>query len=147
MRVAERMRREPVAVSPAESLEHAARLLARHRVGALPVVRRSALVGLLAAADLDRAHPSAATTLAVGEIHGRLDRIRVDRVVRPDLTAVGRRTPLVDAIRLMRNRRLAALPVARGDLLVGLLTEDDLLELLAALLDEDPPPGRSRAAG
>jgi len=44
----------------------------------------------------------------------------------------------------MRARRLAALPVAQGDRLVGLLTEDDLLEVLAALLDEDPPPNRPR---
>ena len=144
MRVAERMRREPVAVGPAESLGHAARLLTRHRLGALPVVRRRARVGRLAAADLDRAHPSAATTLTVGEIHACLDRVRIDRAVPPAVTSVGRRTPLVDAIRLMRARRLAALPVVQGDRLVGLLTEDDLLALLAALLDGDPPPGRPR---
>jgi acetoin utilization protein AcuB len=147
MRVAERMRREPVAVGPGESLGLASRLLARHRVDALPVVRRSALVGLLAAGDVDRALPSAATTLAVGEMHARLDRVRIDRVIPPAVTSVGRRTPLVDAIRLMRARRLPALPVAQGDRLVGLLTEDDLLALLAALLDEDPPPGRPRTAG
>jgi CBS domain-containing protein len=60
MRVAERMRREPVAVGPGEGLGLAGRLLARHRVDALPVVRRTALVGLLAAVDVDRAHPSVA---------------------------------------------------------------------------------------
>ena len=140
MRVAERMRTEPPAVDPGESLGHAGRLLARHRLGALPVVRRDALIGLLDAADLDRAHPSAATSLAIGEIAGRLERVRVERVLRPDLAAVGRRTPLVDAIRLMRARHLAALPVVEGERLIGLLTEDDLLVLLAQLLDEPPAP-------
>jgi acetoin utilization protein AcuB len=140
MRVAERMRPGPPALDAGESLEHAERLLARHRLGALPVVRRDALIGLLDAADLDRAHPSAATSLAIGEIAGRLDRVRVERVLQPDLAAVGRRTPLVDAIRLMRARHLAALPVARGHRLVGLITGDDLLELLAELLDEGPRP-------
>src|SRR5512144_842683 len=140
MRVAERMRAEPPGVDAGESLGRAGRLLARHRLGALPVVHRHALIGLLDAADLDRAHPSAATSLAIGEIAGRLDRVRVERVLRPDLAAVGRRTPLVDAIRLMRARHLTALPVARGDRLVGLLAEDDLLELLAQLLDEPPAP-------
>jgi acetoin utilization protein AcuB len=147
MRVAERMRREPVAVGPRESLGLAGRLLARHRVDALPVVRRSALVGLLAAADVDRAHPSVASTLAVREIPARLDRVRIDRVIQPAVTSVGRRTPLVDAIRLMRARRLPALPVIQGDRLVGLLTEDDLLALLATLLEEDEPTTRPRAAG
>ena len=133
------MRPEPPAVDPGESLGRASRLLARDRLGALPVVSRHALIGLLDAADLDRAHPSAATSLAIGEIADRLDRVRVERVLRPDLAAVGRRTPLVDAIRLMRARHLAALPVARGDRLIGLLAADDLLELLAALLEEEPP--------
>ena len=145
MRVGERMRREPVAAGPAESLGHAARLLTRHRLRALPVVRRGALLGLVAAADVDRAHPSAATTLAVGEVHTCLDRVRIDRVIEPPVTAVGPRTPLVDAIRLMRARRLGAIPVTRGDRLVGLLTEDDLLAVLALLFDEDPPD-RPRAA-
>jgi acetoin utilization protein AcuB len=146
MRAADRMRREPIAVVAAESLGHGARVLARHRLGAVPVVRRDALVGLLDAADVARAHPSAATSLAIGEIHGRLDQVRLDRIVRPDPPAVGRRTPLSAAVRLMRIHRLAALPVIQGDRLVGLLTDDDLLELLAALLDGDPPPSRPRAA-
>ena len=147
MRVAERMRRDPVAVGPGESLGLAGRLLARHRVDALPVVRRSALVGLLAAVDVDRAHPSVVTTLAVREIPARLDRVRIDRVIQPAVTSVGRRTPLVDAIRLMRARRLPALPVTEGERLVGLLTEDDLLALLATLLEEDEPTTPARAAG
>ena len=141
MRAADRMRREPIAVHAAESLGHGERVLARDRLGAVPVVRRDTLVGLLDAADVARAHPSAATSLAIREIHGRLDRI-----ARPDPPAVGRRTPLADAVRLMRTRRLAALPVVQGEWLVGLLTDDDLLELLAALLDGDPPPDRPRAA-
>jgi acetoin utilization protein AcuB len=139
VRVAERMRREPPTVERGESLGHAGRLLARHRLGALPVVRRHALIGLLDAADLDRARPSAATTLAGGEITARLDRVRVERVLRPGFAAVGRRTPLVDAVRLMRTRHLTALPVVEGERLIGLLAEDDLLELLAALLEEEPP--------
>jgi acetoin utilization protein AcuB len=147
MRVAERMRREPVAVGPGESLGLAGRLLARHRIDALPVLRRSALVGLLAAVDVDRAHPSVASTLAIREIPARLDRVRIDRVIPPAVTSVGRRTPLVDAIGLMRARRLPALPVTEGDHLVGLLTEDDLLALLATLLEEDEPTTRRRAAG
>ena len=147
MRVAERMRREPVAVGPGESLGLAGRLLARHRIDALPVLRGSALVGLLAAVDVDRAHPSVASTLAIREIPARLDRVRIDRVIQPAVTSVGRPTPLVDAIRLMRARRLPALPVTEGDRLAGLLTEDDLLALLATLLEEDEPTTRRRATG
>jgi CBS domain-containing protein len=44
----------------------------------------------------------------------------------------------------MRARRLPALPVTEGERLVGLLTEDDLLALLATFLEEPTGP---RAAG
>ncbi|HKW91149.1 MAG TPA: CBS domain-containing protein, partial [Methylomirabilota bacterium] len=83
------------------------------------------------------AHPSAATTLSVAEIAGRLDRVPVQRVVAPTLTAVGPRTALPEAIRLMRARRQPALPVVRGGELLGVLAEDDLLELLADLLESE----------
>lgn len=137
MRVADRLRREPPALDAAASLGDAARLMARTGLGALPVLRRGALIGVLDAGDLARARPSAATTLTVHEIHARLDQVPVARVLGPTLSAVGRRTPLADAIRLMRARRLAALPVVRGDALTGLLTEEDLLDLLVTLLDDE----------
>jgi len=35
----------------------------------------------------------------------------------------------------MRARRLAALPVVRGEELLGVLTEEDLLDLLAEVAD------------
>lgn len=139
MRAADRLRRAPAALDVRASLGDAARLMASTGLGAVPVLRHRAVVGVLDATDVARAHPSAATTLTVGEIHARLDQVRIDRVLGPTLTAVGGRTPLADAIRLMRARRLAALPVVRGDELVGLLTEEDLLDLLATLLDEDAP--------
>ena len=91
-----------------------------------------------------RGSTSVASTLAVREIPARLDRVRIDRVIQPAVTSVGRRTPLVDAIRLMRARRLPALPVTEGERLVGLLSEDDLLALLATFLEEPTGP---RAAG
>jgi acetoin utilization protein AcuB len=139
MRVADRMRREPPVLDVHASLGDAARLMARTGLGAIPVLRHRTLVGVVDATDVARAHPSAATTLTVGEIHARLDQVPVGRVLGPIVTAVGVRTSLADAMGLMRARRLATLPVVRGDELVGLLVEEDLLDLLATLLDDDAP--------
>lgn len=136
MRVADRMRREPPALDARASLGDAARLLARTGLGAIPVLRHRTLVGVVDATDVARAYPSAVTTLSVGEIHARLDRVPIGRILGPIVTAVGVRTSLADAIGLMRARRLAALPVVRGDELVGLLAEEDLLGLLATILDD-----------
>ena len=137
MRVGERMRRDPVVAGPHDPLGRAGRLLAPHGIRDLPIVDRSTLVGMLSAADVALAQPSAATTLTFGEIQFQLGRVPIERVRRSDITAVGRRTPLAEAIRLMRSRDVAAVPVVSGSQLIGVLTEEDLLELLAKLLTPD----------
>ena len=140
MRVADRLRQPPATLDPDESLETARRLAARHGLAHIPVVRGSRLLGMLGENDLAAVHPSAATTLTHGEVAGRLARIPVQRVLGPEITAVGPRTPLVEAVRLMRTRRLKVLPVVRGDELVGLVTEGEMLALLEELLESATPP-------
>jgi CBS domain-containing protein len=105
------------------------------------------LVGVLDACDVACAHPSAATTLSRTEIAGRLTLIPVRRILRADATTVGRRTPLTQAIRLMRRRHVSVVPVTRGEDLVGVLTDDVLLEMLAEMLDDarGDQPGRESA--
>ena len=139
MRAADVMRRTPRRLRPEDSVGRAARMLAQQGVGALPVTRGSVLAGLLSEADLAAARPSVATTMSVGEIAGRLHDTRVESLLDPRVIAVGTRTPLADALRLMRAHRLTALPVVRGDELVGLLVEEDLLDLLAWQLEDDAP--------
>ena len=104
----------------------------RHRIDHLPVVERGALVGIVTATDLDAAAPSAATTLTVREVRDRLSRIPVSQAMTRDVIAVAPETPLAEAARLMRDRDLGALPVVRGDEVVGILTVSDLLAELQA---------------
>jgi acetoin utilization protein AcuB len=108
----------------------------RHRVDALPVVARRAVVGIITAWDLDAAAPSAATTLTVGESRGHLGAIPVMEAMTRDVIAVAPETPLAEAARLMRDRNLGTLPVVRGDELVGILALADLLaELHTAVIN------------
>ena len=137
MRVAERMRRHIAALDARDSIARAAQLLAQEGVRAIPVVRRSALVRMIGETDVALARPSAATTLTIGEVAGRLAQIPIGQVPSAGVPAVGPRTPITEAIRLMRAWRLAALPVVRGEELLGVLTEEDLLDLLIETI-EDP---------
>jgi acetoin utilization protein AcuB len=50
--VEEVMTREPVALTPADTVETAARLMRRQRIGAVPVVDGERLVGILARSDV-----------------------------------------------------------------------------------------------
>jgi acetoin utilization protein AcuB len=54
-RVADIMTRDVLTVSPAARVEEAARLMLAHRIGALPVLERGELVGIVTTTDLLRA--------------------------------------------------------------------------------------------
>jgi acetoin utilization protein AcuB len=57
VRVATAMTPVPVTVSPSATLEHAAALLKRFQIGALPVVDRESLVGIITAGDMWMTEP------------------------------------------------------------------------------------------
>ncbi len=56
-------------------------------------------------------------------------------IMRPDPVSVGPETTTVDAIRLMREKRLSCLPVTDNGKLVGLVTEYDLIVVASRLLE------------
>jgi acetoin utilization protein AcuB len=53
--LADLMIKHPITVSPDDDLEYAARLIYRHKIGGLPVVRKSTLVGIITETDILRA--------------------------------------------------------------------------------------------
>ena len=58
------------------------------------------------------------------------------RIMKRDPITVSPDTPTLEAIRAMRRHRVACVPVVRGDKLVGILTERDLIEVAAQLLED-----------
>ena len=50
-------------------------------------------------------------------------------------------TPTVEAIRLMREKRIACLPVEKDGKLVGIITEHDLIVVASRLLETYLSPG------
>lgn len=111
--------------------------MAAARVAEVAVADRGRLVGMLSQRHVAAAHPSAATTLTALEIGAYLDRLPVARIMTTDIAAVGAATPIAEAVGLMRAKRLDAVPVVRGDRLLGVVTRGDALALLEALLGRD----------
>lgn len=60
-------------------------------------------------------------------------------IMRTELHTVTPETSTLDAIRLMRRYRIGCLPVVSEDKLVGLLTEDDFMDVTEKLLEELDP--------
>ncbi|MGK7294314.1 MAG: glutamate-cysteine ligase family protein [Candidatus Wenzhouxiangella sp. M2_3B_020] len=61
--------------------------------------------------------------------------VMVRDLMRPDPVSVQPETTTVEAIRLMREKRLSCLPVVDNDKLVGLVTEHDLIIVASRLLE------------
>jgi CBS domain-containing protein len=125
-------------VRPDDIVDFAASLMEWRYVRHVPVEDDSGqLLGLISHRQLLR-------LIARG---GRNDQtIMVRDIMRPDPLSVSPDTTTVEAIRLMREKRLSCLPVVKDGKLVGLVTEYDLIVVAGRLLETYLPAMRELAA-
>jgi acetoin utilization protein AcuB len=100
----------------------------------LPVVdAEQRLVGLVSHRELERAEPSAITTLAVGEVNYLMAKVTAGQIMRRPVITCAPDTLVEEAGRTMREKRIGCLPVVAEDRLVGIVTDDDILDFLLAI--------------
>ena len=109
---------EVVRLKAGATVMDAISMLARHRIGAIPVVAGSAVLGILSERDVVYCLDS----------HGRevLD-WTVDRVMTAPPVTVTADVPVIVALSQMSARRIRHLPVVDGDALVGIVSIGDLV--------------------
>jgi acetoin utilization protein AcuB len=134
MLVKKRMTHDPVVVSPRHSLADALRLTRERRIRHLPVVEDGVLVGIVSDRDVRTAMPSTLTEPDAERV-AFLDRTPISAVMRTDVDSIGPLDTVEDAAKLMRRRRIGALPVvdAHGAVL-GILSESDVLDAFVEIL-------------
>lgn len=127
MPIGDYCQRNVVSTQPQIPLREAARLMAEEGVGALPVVWQDKVTGIVTDRDI------ALAVLAGDQDPGDAvvgDLCRVDAP-----TCVHETAPLGIAAALMRRHAVRRLPVVdEDDRLVGILTSDDVLRLVAGEL-------------
>lgn len=130
VRVEQYMNTRPVTVLEDDLVDLAAFVMDREGIRHIPVEDGAQrLVGILSYRGLLR-------SLAQ---RGRLDpgeSIPVREVMDRDFVSVTPQTSTLEAIELMRNRRVACLPVVHEDRLVGLVSERDFMPIAYDLLEE-----------
>ena len=117
MKVREVMTDQVVCVAPEESVEVAARTLALHNVGALPVCVGGKLCGMVT--DRDLVTRCVAANRAAGATKVRDVMTRQVISVRPDMD-------LTDAANLMGKQQVRRLPVTENGKLCGMISLGDL---------------------
>lgn len=125
MLVRDRMNREPITIEPESSALSALGILQYHQLRHLPVVAADGrVVGILAERDLMLA--------ASRHLHAGME---VTEVMSHQVITIGPDAPLGAAADLMARHAIGSLPVVDSEgLIVGIVTEGDLLRACAALL-------------
>jgi acetoin utilization protein AcuB len=127
----ERIQRNPVTISPDASFFEARNLIHEKGIRHLPVVDKSGkLVGIVSDADIREAAPSDATLLSVQELNYLLGKLKVSAFMTPKdkLITITPDALIEEAVQLMHDHKIGALPIVEGGRLYGIFTETDALD-------------------
>lgn len=108
-----------VHVAPQTTLRELVDVLTERRIGAVPVVDREQVVGIMSERDVMHA------LKRLGG--GALDRPVSEMMTAPAIS-VSADTGLLDGLSLMTQRRIRHLPVMQGDQMVGFVSIGDLVK-------------------
>jgi acetoin utilization protein AcuB len=145
MFVRDYMTRHPVMVEPSMSIVEAQGIMAEARVRHLPVAEEGKrLVGLVTRERL-RISPADLGSLNVWEISRFLSNMKVKDVMvkQKDVITIGPDAPLEDAAQVMVMNKIGGLPVLEEGIIVGILTDTDMLVQLVTLLGGRVPGVRA----
>jgi acetoin utilization protein AcuB len=115
MLVGRRMSKNPVTITPGESLASARAKMDAGKFRRIPVLEDGRLVGIVTDRDL-REHA------------GFLDRTKVNAVMTEHVLTIGVETPLEEAAKLMLREKIGGLPVMEESKVVGIITASDILQ-------------------
>ena len=101
----------------------------------LPILDDSKnLVGLITFRSLLTALPSDLSGFSRFEISYTLSKIKVHTVMVRDIVTITPDTPIEIGARIMADKRIGCLPVMEGEELVGIITDNDLFNVMVELL-------------
>lgn len=125
------MKTNLVTVSPEASILKAREMMDSHKISHLPVTDGKAhLLGMVADRDLKKAWASSATTLSVYELTYVLQKVKVDSIMVQDVTVATPDMTIEKAASLLHDLKIGSLPVVKDGKLVGIITTNDLMEVL-----------------
>ena len=127
MNVRDLMTTSPITVGPETPVLDARQLMIDKRFRHVLIAEGPKLLGIVTDRDIRLNLPSPATSLSVWEINYLLARLTVASVMTKSLVTVSPRQDTREAALLMLDHKIGALPVVDGGLLVGIITETDLL--------------------
>lgn len=136
MLVKDYMTRHPIMVPPTMPAADAQKIMVENKVRHLPVIGDGKRPLGLVTRERLRIPPADLGSLNMWEISRYLSELKVKDVMvaTKDLVTIGPSATLEEAAQLMADNRYGCLPVVEDNVVVGIITETDLLVQLADLL-------------
>lgn len=138
MRVGDCMSGNPQFLSPNASMREAVMLFQRHHIRHIPVVEGGSLVGIVTDRDIRRASPSLLSGINQNDYDAVLDSTQLSRIMTRQPLTVSPESEVVDAVRILVEKKAGGLPVVKDGRVVGMFTSSDALRVLLNVLARVP---------
>jgi CBS domain-containing protein len=137
IRVEEVMARSPLTIRWDRTMGAAWKLMKDRKIRHLPVLDdKGHLVGIVTDRDLRQVIFDPSIQEQLGNLPRALNILTVREVMTWGVITVQPQTEIREAARIMHEQKIGALPVVRGDKVIGMLTETDVLKVFVKVLDE-----------
>jgi len=135
MLVKDQMTPNPICGHPDMPVVEAQRLMQEHSFRHLPILDDDKkLVGLITIRSLMNAVPSDVSKFSPFVVNYVLSKVKARNVMVKNVVTIGEDTPFEEAARVMADKRIGCLPVMRGEELVGIISDNDLFNVMVNLL-------------
>lgn len=142
MYVKQFMTSQVISVTPNESILNAMNTLKTKRINRLPVLSNGKLVGIVTDGDLRAASPSPVTSLSKFEMNELLSKVSIKDVAVKKVITCSPETLIEDAALVMRENKIGALPVLEGEKMVGIITQNNILDAFLDIMGARSPGKR-----
>jgi len=130
MLVRKKMKKDLITITKDERMTTARKIMKEKNIRHLPVVDGKKLIGLVTNMDIRKAEASPATSLEIRELHYLLDKLTVGEIMTRNVISISPDISVEEATTLLHDNKIGCLPVVEDGNLVGLLTENDVMEIL-----------------
>ena len=134
MLVRKKMHKDLVSITKDERMTVAKKIMKEKNIRHLPVVDGKKLVGLVTNMDIRKAEASPATSLEIRELHYLLDKITVGEIMTRNVITISPDISIEEATTLLHDNKIGCLPVVEDGNLVGMITENDVMEILIEVM-------------
>jgi acetoin utilization protein AcuB len=134
MLVRKKMKKDLITITKDERMTTAKKILKEKNIRHLPVVDGKKLVGLVSNMDIRKAEASPATSLEIRELHYLLDKLTVGEIMTRNVITISPDISVEEATTLLHDNKIGCLPVVEDGNLVGMLTENDVMEILIEVM-------------